>query len=551
MEISRSKPGLLRKGSGVTLAAGRQGRALALDLLLPWTSKQFVTGSPMLPIIESFPMSLTDHSDRMVRTYAKRLLSQPSFQGDASLLEFLPKTIVDGKSLVIDDFSDVARYHCGINYLEQRARLRAEEGDVVVTASLPDDVFDRFVGIDLGLGEVDWLSPISSVSSSRLALSCWHDRQLRRKLVQKIRLDGLRYVHPHMGNQDVWRLAQLLSSSAHRKVEVIGPPPAVGSWVNNKVEFSRTVSDLLGSRWVPESADAYGYSMLCERVLELSRTHRYLGLKVPYGCGGKGNIFLDTEPLQDMSLRQIDMHLRMLIPESFWPDDVPMLIDAWETSVLESASIQTWIPPIADGPPVIEGIFSQMIQGAQGQFVGCVPLQLPDDLESQLIEATSVLTQLYQYMNYVGRCSFDFLVLGDNLNEARIEFIECNGRWGGTSVPMTTVNRMFPNRSPRPFAAISTDDVFPVSLELSHVVRSMNDVIYQSHDSTGQRWLIPFNPNRIQALGGLNWIVLGDDLHQVRQRVDHELPRRIRALVCEQASKHIEDPKAKVKGASL
>jgi hypothetical protein len=232
-----------------------------------------------------------------------------------------------------------------------------------------------------------------------------------------------------------------------------------------------------------------------------------------------------------MNLRALDEHLRTIFPAELWPEDTPMLVDVWETNVNENASVQTWIPPLKDGDPIIEGIFSQMLVGPSAQFMGCIPLSLPDHIQEQVVLGTSLLTLLFQQMGYIGRCSFDFLAVGDNTEQSQVEFIECNGRWGGTSVPMSLVNQLFGNWKLQLFAAVSIDDVLPRDASFAQVIDGLRDDVYQRprHESP-RGWLIPFNPGRIAVFGGLSWIVLGDDLVQVQDRVSSDLPARLSSL---------------------
>ena len=59
-----------------------------------------------------------------------------------------------------------------------------------------------------------------------------------------------------------------------------------------------------------------------------------------------------------------------------------------------------------------------------------------------------------QQLGYVGRCSFDAIILGDDLEHAELHWIECNGRWGGVSIPMTLINRLTGDWTRRPFVVI-------------------------------------------------------------------------------------------------
>ena len=64
--------------------------------------------------------------------------------------------------------------------------------------------------------------------------------------------------------------------------------------------------------------------------------------------------------------------LREILPALNWSGESELLVDCWETDIACSPSAQLWIPPIDEGEPIIEGIFTQVVEGATGVFVGSV-----------------------------------------------------------------------------------------------------------------------------------------------------------------------------------
>jgi hypothetical protein len=81
-------------------------------------------------------------------------------------------------------------------------------------------------------------------------------------------------------------------------------------------------------------------------------------------------------------------------------------------------------------------------------FVGSRPSGLPEAVDRAIAQASLRVAAAFQIMGYVGRCSFDTLIVGDPHGEFRGMFTECNGRWGGTSTPMNLVERLV--EGPRP-----------------------------------------------------------------------------------------------------
>lgn len=437
-----------------------------------------------------------------------------------------------GRTLVIDDFTDIALFKSTSLYMQERARLRANRDDYVVTTTAADPAFDNYVADDLGLGPVTWWTVTPPAGSIRLAQSCWLDREARSKLVRAMRQDDLKYVHPHISNRDVWQLASLLSQTAHLPLTVIAPPPGISRWANDKSEFARAVIDLLGAEYLPHTESAWNFATLSFLVRKLAADGTRLALKLPHASGGTGNLCLEAESLRNKTLKQIDALVRERVARLAWTGNGPLLINVWESSVLDSASIQTWIPPLGTGQPVFEGIFSQLIQANSGSFMGCKPLQLPPHIERIVLRATSLLTRLFQQLHYMGRCSFDFLLVGTTMDDCRVQFIECNARWGGTSVPMTLMNRVFRDWTYQPFSAVETQ-VSDRNVPFAWVLERLAAEVYTVHRPGG--WLIPYNPGRIAMRGGLNWIVLGESAEQVAERSGVVLPALLKSRLAAHA----------------
>ena len=102
-----------------------------------------------------------------------------------------------------------------------------------------------------------------------------------------------------------------------------------------------------------------------------------------------------------------------------------------------SPSAQLWIPP--SGPPILEGLFVQRLTGTERVFAGSVPLPASDPVFGLFAVSSLHLAAVFQRLGYVGRCSFDAIVTGDQ----DLRYVECNGRWGGTSIPMMLMKRLF------------------------------------------------------------------------------------------------------------
>ena len=80
--------------------------------------------------------------------------------------------------------------------------------------------------------------------------------------------------------------------------------------------------------------------------------------------------------------------------------------------------------------------------GPRGSFIGAVPAALPSEWLQRLIYESMKLATVLQALGYFSRCRFDAVLAGSSLDNAKLHWIERNGRWGGLSVPMTLANRL-------------------------------------------------------------------------------------------------------------
>ncbi|MFO0908969.1 MAG: hypothetical protein U0794_11515 [Isosphaeraceae bacterium] len=440
-----------------------------------------------------------------------------------------------GCTIHLDDLSAIAlREPTSDLYLQERARLRAGHGDLVVAATPQVPGFEPYARHQLGLGEAEWFhvacdSPLRAV---QLARTCREDRTARHRLTSLVRQSELTYLHPHMGTPSVWALASVLRRAAHRDVRVVAPPPGLCQWVNDKLAFAETVGRLFGRRWRPTTNAAANFATLAGQVATLARETRTLVIKRPVSAGGEGNLVLEAAPFRRLSLRAVRRELVRKLAWLNWSDREPLLIGTWETDVLSSPSVQTWIPPADAGPPVVEGIFDQILSGQEGVFLGCTQAELSPPLMRTAAQRGWLLALLFQKLGYVGRCSFDLLVLGTRMANARLEFIECNGRWGGTSGPMTLLTRLFGHWASRPFAAFECP-VPPQSTGwcFDALTQQLGAELYDARSGRGN--LILFNPGRLRARSELQFIALGETWSEAVRRARETVPDLLHGILGE------------------
>jgi hypothetical protein len=139
------------------------------------------------------------------------------------------------------------------------------------------------------------------------------------------------------------------------------------------------------------------------------------------------------------------------------------------------------------------------------------------------------MARLYQRLGYVGRCSFDVLLVGERVEDSRVEFVECNGRWGGASLPMTLMNRLFGNWRKQPYAAREVVVEGLDRFSFADLRRHFADQLWDARDRG--KPLILYNPGRIQVHAGINVLALGRSWNEAQQIVQDKFPERLREFV--------------------
>jgi len=176
------------------------------------------------------------------------------------------------------------------------------------------------------------------------------------------------------------------------------------------------------------------------------------------------------------------------------------------------------------GEPHLDGIYEQILMGTEKVFVGSRPSTLPDAVNEELGTSALKVGAALQGLGYVGRCSFDHLVMGDPHGEFQIVFTECNGRWGGTSTPMSLLDRLL--HGPRP-SYRAQDVVFPelVGAELPDLLELLGDLSF--HTETGRGRFIFYNLGPLGAHGKFDVISIGTDQEDAERDVLEILPQRL------------------------
>lgn len=485
-----------------------------------------------IPIVRHHQPAVSSGRIAWAEEVANRLLREhPEFGVRELFQPLVVDRLSDAGTLHLDDLSAIPgldRFY-DVTFMEDRARLRAGDGDFVASCSPPVPGWERYCSEHLGLGSVTWLHPQAKRNPLSVAAACWTDRDVRRKLVGAIRSGKLRYLHPHIGSFSVWAAAALLRRASRQPLSVIAPQPGLTQRVNDKVWFAQVVKRLFGAESVPWTASAHNPATAAALVRDVAPSANRIVIKLPDSAGGAGNIVLDAAQFRARSLSEIRRDLKKALPDLIWSGE-RVLVASWEKEVLYAPSAQLWVPPAIEGPAVVEGVFEQLLEGPEGLFAGSRPATLPGDLVQEIVDRSWLMGYLFQRLGYIGRCSFDLLLVGANLASSRLEFIECNGRWGGTSTPMTLMNRVFGDFRARPYAArrISVPHLDRVSF--AGVVDYLGTDLYDVRSGTGD--LILYSPAVVPA-SGLQVLALAKSWEAATRRINRAVPLKLRTMVGE------------------
>jgi hypothetical protein len=444
---------------------------------------------------------------------------------DASLAPFAPHRWRRPRAcpvLHLDDVSgipflvDVA----GVDEYQHRARLRCGDGDLFVTVTEPTHGYEHYCRERLGLGAPTHLRTGSTTNPLAVAAGC-RQPDILACLVDTARAAGGFEIHPYMGIDDTWALASAIARSVSAPVSVLAPPPPVTWIANDKALFAELLLLVLGPGWMPESVTCTTASDMVHHLTLLSRRYDAVGLKRTRCAAAMGNEVFPAAAIQSAAREAVAAHVANFLRRTQWPDGEEVLVVAWEDAVC-SPSTQLWIEP--DAPPRLDGIYEQVLQGPRQVFVGSRPSTLPEPVNRALADAATRVAKALQQLGYVGRCSFDHLVLGDPEDTFTILFTECNGRWGGTSAPMHLVDRVVSGPRP-PYRA--QDIVHPqlVGVSFEDLVETLGDELYDYRTERG-RYLL-YNVGPLPQFGKLGAIALADTQAEADEALQYELLRRL------------------------
>jgi len=282
---------------------------------------------------------------------------------------------------------------------------------------------------------------------------------------------------------------------------------------------------VIGDESITATLVASDENTIVKNLKALALKHQKIALKVATYTSGMGNEIFDPNEIQKLSDREILDLVQDYLNIKEWDRKDVVLAVEWRHDVLQSPSTQTWIPPKGEGFPVVEGVYEQFLIGPKKVFEGSSPSILPENIKRRMAHNSFLVAMVFQELGYVGRCSFDLILCGDEIETAQDIFVECNGRWGGTSIPMSLVNRIFGDYRKVKYRATDYTDERLISKPFSYLVKIFKDDLYDKR--TGKGRFIFYNPGCMRDYGKFDVISLGKTREEAFEGIEKVIPEKL------------------------
>jgi len=433
----------------------------------------------------------------------------------------------DLPTLHLDDVSGIPGVEDvpGVEEYQHRARIRAGDGDAVFTLGDPPSGYESYNRNYLMLGAPRYDS-VGGEDPLACASACLEEENLR-----EIRSWAERYervaIEPFMAIEPVWRLASELNDG-EVDVVVCGPPPPALWAANDKRRLADLCGRLFEDRRTPEWYASSEPTELADRLWQLAERYPRAALKTTRSASAMGNEVFESRELLEAGRSAVLERVRTFLAdknldERDSPDEGNVLAVRWLDAEV-SPSTQCWAPPEGEGHPYLDGFYEQLLVGGEGVFAGSRPSALPETLHRDLAETSLALLTVYQKLGYVGRCSFDFVVTGDPEGDYSVWVVDCNGRWGGASLPMQLVDRVVPGERP-PYRAQDFVDEGLEGASFERIVEACRDELYRTE--TGDGRFILYNPGPVREHGKFDVVSMGRTREEAAEGIEEVLPDRL------------------------
>lgn len=458
-----------------------------------------------VPVVKRFDVGIgSDERRELARLAARLIAEEPGLVATDTRAPRTGEGIEDGPALFFEDHSEIP-LHPRTSF-DYRARLLAGDGDIVMIGGQRRPEFEAYCRDFLGIGDAK-VVVAKGPPNLPLARRCTQDPVLFAQLCSMARRSGRLGLIPYIGSESVWELAGAIAAISDAPVWVAAPGPQLTRRVNDKLWFSDRVAQVLGRRSLPPTHYIFGPEALSHRIAQLAQHHDRVCVKVPNAAGGAGNLILEAEQFAGLPILSLRELLLQRLHGLGWQDRYPVLAGAWESSVVVSPSVQLWIPHPTMGAPVVEGITEQIVE--KGYFIGAMLCTLPASECQRLAQEAVHLACLFQELGYFGRCSFDAVVL----SSGALHWIECNGRWGGVSIPMTLLNRLIGDWQSRAFVIVQRSELRIPARRFADVLDRLKDRLFRrGGEPKGTLFL---TSDGIEQGTGYQFLVLGDTQAEV------------------------------------
>jgi hypothetical protein len=507
------------------------------DSIVTGEKRRFrLTGA--ITVIEQIPVALDDNERKQIMDIGRRLLAaEPALKETGAFGSLVKTGLGPWPAVVIEDHSAIALYEARGDWVHSyRSLLLAADGDIVLIGVTRIEAFEDYCRDFLKLGRVEILCPRLLQPPGPLARRAARDDTLVERLAARARYEGGLNIITYMGTGNVWKLAGRIAAASHRPVRVAASPPRLTRRVNDKSWFTELLVDLLGPRAAPPGTAVYSFSGLASQVAGFARRYPSVAVKLPDSASSTGNLVFDAGSLRQSSLRLIDERLRERLANINWRGGFPLIVTAWEQPVLASPSAQLWIPAAEDGGPIVEGLFDQTVVGETAAFSGATPSALPPNWQRRVATEAVKLGTLFQALGYFGRCSFDAIIIGDNGEPTELHWVECNGRWGGVSIPMTLTNRLTGDWTRSPPVIIGIDGLRGRPRPLREIIAGLQEDMYQR--GTHPNGLVILSPGLLTSGTGYEAMILEPTLAVGRIQAREMAKRLLNAIGLAETNLH-------------
>ena len=416
----------------------------------------------------------------------------------------------------------------GVELYQHRARVRAGDGDVFAAVTPVSNGYEPYCRDTLQLGSPRVVMAEPVTTPTAVARACSTGKAWR-TLIDWARSADRILIHPYMAIGDVWELGAALKAQTGREVRVLGPTLDALWTANDKSSLSETAEQCLGPGWIMRTERATDIPTLAAHLRSIATHSERVGLKRTRCASAMGNIVYQANWAREAPQEELERELGAFLDRTQWDGMEEVLAVEWGLTDI-SPSTQMWIPPVGAGEPILQGIYEQLLEGVEKVFLGSRPSSLPARVHADLERASMMVSAAFQAMGYVGRCSFDFIVLGDIHDpsaELDVRFTECNGRWGGTSTPMHLVDRLDwrDEGGRKQYRAQDFVRRGLVGATFADLHAALKDELFDPRTRSGR--FVLYNVGPLETDGKFDVVSLGRTYDEAVEGIEEVIPRRL------------------------